>query len=240
MLKIKDNICNITTFSVYKHTFPNGKVYIGITSRTPKIRWGNGKNYVNNKHMNNAIQKFGWDNIKHEVLFENLTKEQAEQKEIELISYYKSNTKDFGYNITNGGKHIGMFSEETIEKMRIAQKGKRLSKETKEKIRNAELGKTLSIETINKIKETKRINGFSELSRQKCSMTGKKVWKKNIKKAWDKTKKKVNKCNKNNEIIETYNSITEASIKNNISITNISYVCKNKRKTAGGYIWHFA
>ena len=27
-------------FCVYKHTCPNGKVYIGITGKKPKHRWG--------------------------------------------------------------------------------------------------------------------------------------------------------------------------------------------------------
>jgi hypothetical protein len=37
----------------------------------------------------NAIKKYGWENIKHEVLFEGLTKQEADKKEIELITYYK-------------------------------------------------------------------------------------------------------------------------------------------------------
>ena len=32
-------------FIVYKHTSPNGKVYIGITKQNPKQRWGNGSGY---------------------------------------------------------------------------------------------------------------------------------------------------------------------------------------------------
>ena len=62
-------------YSVYKHTSPNGKVYIGITSRKPEQRWSNGYGYVKNKHFTHAINKYGWENIKHEILFSNLTKE---------------------------------------------------------------------------------------------------------------------------------------------------------------------
>ena len=32
-------------YSVYKHTFPNGKVYIGITKQNPLKRWRNGTGY---------------------------------------------------------------------------------------------------------------------------------------------------------------------------------------------------
>ena len=37
-------------YTVYKHTSPSGKVYIGITCRKPKYRWNNGKGY---KEMEN-------------------------------------------------------------------------------------------------------------------------------------------------------------------------------------------
>lgn len=54
------------------------------------------------------------------------------------------------------------------------------------------------------------------------------------------TKKKVKQYDKNNNFIKDYNSISEASRENNITITSISYACNGKRKTGGGYIWHFA
>ena len=56
----------------------------------------------------------------------------------------------------------------------------------------------------------------------------------------DATKKKVIQYDKNNRLIKTYESISEASRQTKIKIQSISQVCNNKRKTAGGYIWHFA
>lgn len=91
-------------FAVYKHTSPSGKIYIGITSQIPIKRWNNGNGYLNNDYFTKAIQKYGWENIKHEILFENLTQEEAEQKEIELIAKYKSNQRKYGYNISDGGR----------------------------------------------------------------------------------------------------------------------------------------
>lgn len=32
-------------YVVYKHTCPNGKVYIGITSQKPEHRWKKGKTF---------------------------------------------------------------------------------------------------------------------------------------------------------------------------------------------------
>lgn len=89
-------------YLVYKHTTPNEKVYIGITSQSTYDRWGkNGRRY-SGQPFHKAIKKYGWDNINHEILFENLSKEEAEAKEVELIDFYKSNQKEYGYNILRG------------------------------------------------------------------------------------------------------------------------------------------
>lgn len=238
-LKIRDDVPK-QTYKVYKHTFPNGKVYIGITFRDVKKRWGNGNNYKNNRYIDNAIKKYGWDNIKHEVLFDGLSKEDAEKKEIELIQHYKSNNQEYGYNITNGGKHIGMFSLQTKEKMRQAQLGKKMSNETKNKIRVAEQGKKLSLETIEKIKATKKKNGVSQLVKEKSSINGKKCWKLNVVNAWEKRRKAVKQISKDGLFIKEWKSMTDASKELDINVVDICYCCKGKLKTAGGYIWNYA
>lgn len=104
-------------YKVYCHLFPNGKRYIGITKQRLAIRFKNGYGYQRSPIMWKAIQKYKWENIEHNVLFENLTKEEAETKEIELIAKYKSNDRKFGYNIANGGNCIGTVSEETKKKI---------------------------------------------------------------------------------------------------------------------------
>lgn len=138
------------SYSVYKHTFPNNKIYIGITSRKPESRWGlNGNGYKLQSLIYNAIQKYGWDNIQHEVLFNNLSREEAEQKEIELIAKYQSNNIRFGYNISDGGNIV---SDDTRKKISQALKGvlagennpnygKCLSEETKMKLSRSLKGK---------------------------------------------------------------------------------------------------
>ncbi len=49
-----------------------------------------------------AIEKYGWKNIQHKVLFDGLTKEEANLIEIDLIYYYQKIGKS--YNITAGGQ----------------------------------------------------------------------------------------------------------------------------------------
>jgi hypothetical protein len=92
----------------------NGKKYIGITQQSLKKRSNNGKGYTGCTKFYNAIQKYGWENFKHKILFKGLTKEEAELKEQELIKEY--NTQIDGYNIANGGK-VNSITEETKNKM---------------------------------------------------------------------------------------------------------------------------
>ena len=90
-------------YSVYELLFPNNKRYIGITRQDPKKRWGHGSGYIG-QMVYNPIKKYGWDNITHNILFTNMTREEACQKEKELIKLYKSNIRKYGYNISSGGE----------------------------------------------------------------------------------------------------------------------------------------
>lgn len=111
------------TYCVYIHTCPNGKVYIGITSQNPLRRWREGKGYIHNEYFYNAILKYGWDNIKHEILFAGLTEDEACEKEVELIAQYKSNNRKYGYNFCEGGQ-INRFPEEYRLKLSVQYSGK--------------------------------------------------------------------------------------------------------------------
>ena len=112
-------------FCVYCHTAPDGKRYIGITSRKPEKRWRHGKGYYENEHFTRAINKYGWDSFQHIILFEGLTREEASEKEKLLILKYETTNRDKGYNISKGGFGGGYSpSEETKQKIREAKKGK--------------------------------------------------------------------------------------------------------------------
>lgn len=92
------------TYTVYEHLFPNGKRYIGITSTLCEKRWRKGEGYKTQIKMYRAINKYGWKNIQHNIIAENLNKKQAEDIERYLISAL--NTIDNGYNVSIGGENI--------------------------------------------------------------------------------------------------------------------------------------
>lgn len=148
-------------FIVYEHVSPEGKRYVGITSRRPQERWlSGGKGYKENTHFWNAIQKYGWDNFEHNILASDLSVLEACDMEIELIAKYDLTNPDKGYNHTSGGnwstpdketrlklsnrlKEIGQ-DIEYRKKISDALKGHKVSQETREKISKANTGRIVS------------------------------------------------------------------------------------------------
>lgn len=121
-------------YTVYMHVFPNGKRYIGITKGDVSERWKNGFGYKT-QFVFTAIVKFGWDNIEHHILYTNLTKEDACEKERELIKKYKTLINENGYNADLGGDSTGVHSKETKKKISESKKGHIVSEETKNLLR---------------------------------------------------------------------------------------------------------
>lgn len=112
------------SYCVYLHTFPNGMKYVGITEYgdSPNKRWSNGFGYVSNGEMFSAIVKYGWDNIKHEILFSGLTR--AEALRIESNTIVEMDLLNNGYNRDRGNGYTVRCVEtgETFMSISEAQK----------------------------------------------------------------------------------------------------------------------
>ncbi len=87
---------------IYKAIFPNGKVYIGKSKSFDdrKNKHFYSPRYYNTK-MSNAINKYGFESIIWEVIFETDDPIILNQKEREFIIKYDS--KNIGYNTSDGG-----------------------------------------------------------------------------------------------------------------------------------------
>lgn len=98
MIDTANNYC------VYYHkNIINNKLYIGMSKDVTK-RWkNNGKQYKPCKFFWRAIEKYGWDNFEHVIVIDNISKNMAELIEKELIKKYKTQDKNFGYNLASGG-----------------------------------------------------------------------------------------------------------------------------------------
>ena len=63
-------------YVVYQHVTPDGMYYFGQTQNVER-RWSNNGAEYKRTALQPYIEKFGWDNIKHIVLFRDQTKEDA-------------------------------------------------------------------------------------------------------------------------------------------------------------------
>ena len=213
-------------YTVYQHKNKiNGKIYIGITMQKPENRWGNnGNNYKSSPHFYSAIQKYGWDNFEHNILFTNLTKEEACLKEQELIHYFNSMNRDFGYNSTSGGDIFTM-NKETKQKISQALMGNQnglghqCSEEKKKKISEAQKGREFTEEHKQKLSEAAKSRHVP------CSEEKKQILK-------EKSHKKPVYCEELNKVFE---SVQECGRQLGIPATNISKLCNGRGKTLKGY-----
>lgn len=112
-------------YIIYKHTFPNGKIYIGLTNQEPEKRWRNGHGYMTQPIVLDAIIKYGWINIKHEILCTNLNKNEAEEIEYTLINELQSYKHDIGYNVLKGKDIDNSNTKDYKEKQRESCKTKK-------------------------------------------------------------------------------------------------------------------
>lgn len=112
-------------WSVYIHIVPKAisgyeydKYYVGITGNNPEKRWKDGRGYSkNNQRMIfYAIKKYGWNNIEHHIIAENITYSEACSLEISLISILNSYGK-YGYNLTNGGEGVSGMIPSTVKQV---------------------------------------------------------------------------------------------------------------------------
>lgn len=230
-------------YVVYKHTSPSNKVYIGVTCQNPpEKRWANGKGYNDNKHFSRAISKYGWQNFLHEILFAGLTKEQAIEKEIELIAKYNATNRDYGYNIALGGNSVGELPEE--QRRKISEAGK-----------IPILQYTKSLEFIKRWDSVTSASNevgvstscISACCRGNIGLAGGFVWRyefpeliKNPKGHTNPdTYKPVDQYSARGEFIATYIHMSEASEKTGIDDSTISKCCKGEQRKTGGCIWRY-
>lgn len=129
----------------------NGKKYVGSHSANDII---NDRYLGSGLCLLKAIKKYGKANFTRDILNKTSTFERAFENEKYLIQMYNTLLPN-GYNLspTGGLGAIGQFSEETKEKIRLANIGKKISEETREKLRKSHLGIKPSIESRKKMSE---------------------------------------------------------------------------------------
>lgn len=221
----------------------------------PEKRWMNGNGYINNPFFYRAIQKYGWNNITHEIIADGLTSKEATAKERKMIAQYQANNTKYGYNLTDGGEEGKHYSEVSKAKMSASKKGmysgmfnprfgKTCSEETKQRISNAlrgkfsgeknpNYGKPMSESQKRLISEKRKGKHYPKLAdavrtSNACIMVR------------EKQKRPIAQYTKDGEYIQTWDSAADASVEligHRRGQSNICSCANGKLGSAYGYIW---
>lgn len=148
----------------------NGKWYVGQGASIEKRRVKHfqllRRDAHYNAHLQAAFGVYGENFFKFQRL-EEVLPEMLDIREMAWIQYYKSDQREFGYNIGSGGVASHAMSLETRWKISKAHLGMRASPETLLKLSKAALGRVVSAETREKISKGGMGRVMSESHRQK-------------------------------------------------------------------------
>lgn len=156
----------------------NGKIYIGKTNDIAE-RWRRHQADARlgcRFYLHRSMKKHGIENFTIELLEEHETEQEALDREIFYIAFFRTNMKRYpdgnGMNLTDGGGGLSGYkhSEETKAKMSDSAKGHAptrtefapLTDETKAKISKSHIGKIMSEETKAKMSKTLKGRIFTE------------------------------------------------------------------------------
>lgn len=203
----------------------NGKYYYGVHS-TYNLKDG----YLGSgKILTRAVEKYGKEHFKNEILEYFETREELLKKEKEVVNEQLINDP-LCMNLMLGG--IGgatmtgrKQSKETVEKRVKHLRGIKRTKKTKEKISKS-VSKTLI--------GNKRAIGSKGWVGRKHNETSKKLMQKN-----NPLRKEVGLYDENHNLLSVFISLHDAELKTGIPRNKISKYCKGIIRNIGNHIWKF-
>jgi hypothetical protein len=206
---------------VYRHIRldKNEPFYIGIGKSDKDF----------NRAFSNKNRNIYWNNITNktdyrvEIILENLTWQEACEKEKEFISLYKKHSqKGILCNIADGGNG-GYLGKEINEKRKKSLIGHKVSEKTREKIKNKAIGRKASEDTKKKMSETHKKNKTGNWLEVKGHKNGRAF--------------KVFQYSLEGIFIKEWECAKYATDFYNINKTGITDCLKGRQKTAGEFIW---
>lgn len=198
-------------YTIYCLTFPNGKKYVGQTSRSIQKRCQPSL-YQDNEEMYKDILYYGWKNVKIEILENEIfSREKAIEKESFYISSFDSTNKERGYNKSIRDSY-GRINQEEVRK--LWEEGFQIQ-QIADKMNSTRVG-------ISKILSRLGIPASQRLSHGHL-----------------KEMKKIGQYNSEGKLMKVYPSLAKASSENGYDSASISRCCNNKQKTSYGFIWKY-
>lgn len=231
----------------------NGKKYIGQTTSS------NPRYLGSNKHLGNAVRKYGLSNFTREILQDNIPIEFLNESEIYWIDYFGADKSDLFYNITKGGEgnpnlwvHRKGIKNTLDHNKKISESvknsystGRRcMSTEHKAAISLANKGRIWSKKSIDKLIETKKKNGT--IGKGCFGKRSKEVYESFITKYRETTKGKLKdhaRCvlqfDLEGNFIKEYQSILQAAKLNSLLPAGICSCCGGRSKFYRGFVWRY-
>lgn len=241
------------------------KCYIGESkSKDVNWRWREHKRKIEiNKGcpaLRDAVKKYGIEIFEFSVIIICFDDERFKYEK-EYIKKYNSVVPN-GYNITGGGEGGGFQGKKHTEQVKtdirnqskqkyidntelrkqISERNKIMmsNPEVREKIKNG----LLNSEKWKKVIEEKRIGNYKQIkhgeeAKNKISESLKKYYASNVQ-IDNKLGTKIKQYDMNNNLLNEYTSISDASRKTSIQRKLISLYLRGKTSIAGGFIWKYA
>lgn len=198
---------------IYMITSPSNRIYIGSTSNI-KQRWIFYKNLNCQKQIKlyRSFVKYGVDNHTFEVIWSGDVSEMLE-KELILGNWYEVLDRGLNCRLPKIGESLAYLSKETISKMSKSQTGRKHPESVKEKMSKSHKGKKFSTSHLINMKFSAAKKIFTKEHRNKLNQS---------------------KRNNRNKLVNLvtgiiYDNVEDASIKLNLTCTNIYTIIKRKR-----------
>lgn len=220
---------------IYMYTSPSGKKYIGQTIRSLVERSGKrGHGYRGCECFYSAIQKYGFDAFKKEILKEVKVSE-LDETEKEFIQRYNTLIPN-GYNISAGGQMIGKSRKIRAVYQYSAVDGS-LIREWKGGA--SEIVRELNIKGNNILEncligKTYMCHGYcwSYIKMEHFPIENKKV---------DNNRKEIKQYSLDGKkLLRVFSSVSEAARESGCERSAIKRCCRGELHCHGGYVWRFS
>lgn len=155
----------------------NGKMYFGqsidINSRLKKHKYLLDNNKHKNEHLQKAYNTYGCDNFEFYIT-EECDIDLLDERECYYIALHQTDNREYGYNIEPGGNKNKTLSDETKNKLRLANLGKKIPEEVKVKMSMANTGKVISDEQKQFLRDLHQGSHLSEETKIKIGIASRK------------------------------------------------------------------
>ena len=206
-------------------TSPTGRIYVGSTIDIEQ-RWKTYKKLDCKKQIKvyNSFKKHGVKNHIFNMIQEGPVEDMLKNETLLGRQYNVLSPNNLNLALPKLGDELTCISEETRERMRIAQTGKKMSKEAIEKTRLANIGKIVSKE---------QRDNHSKL------MKGRKLSKEHIENRTKAQTIAIVQMDLDDVFIKEWESSASAERELGFSRSHIIKCCKNKLKTYKKFKWKY-